>query len=1062
MKTAFISFVRNLRVLVLAGMLAGVSVSAAVWRVKPAGNDANSGASWDQAKRTVTQALVAAAAGDEVWVAGGVYAEHVEMKPDVALYGGFVGGETTLAERDWVHQLTVLDGTTNGIVVLVSGGGPATIVDGFTIRNGLGAGVRLYNTQGVLRHNVIRDNISSASLAYGAGVSVKNLATNAVATIEHNVIVYNYAYDGGGISCIDASPRVTFNVIAWNFAQQDGGGISCWRDSSPLIANNVISANTAFTLDGVAVPIGGGGIFATADDLDGRPHPTAKSLPLILNNVIVANGGWHGGGICLADSNGGVPRVVNNTVVANNGAGIFWGSSSLPSVALIPELRNNLVAFNPWGLELAAGTPTNAIIAFNCVYGNQVHGTALDYVGLASRTGVDGNISVDPKLANYAYSEFHLQPDSPCINAGTNLAEAVAWLDIDEQPRITGGRIDIGADESAGETWTATAARLHVRMDGSDSADGLSWATAKKTLQAAINAAMVRGGEVWVGGGTYVEHVYVPAFVHLFGGFAGSETDRAARDRRLHPTVVDGAEIPNVVVVQNGGYRVCTLDGFTVCRGGRYTAGAGLNKYGRGGNGGGLHINLSSPIIANNVITSNSLAYDNVTPPPGVASYGAGIYCKISYACIVSNIIQDNEILNDFDGSGGAIYCERWSRPLIQGNTLTRNHAAYGPAIYSLISTPAIRDNVIASNAFYNTYPFPLYFGSVQGAVTLIQNDDCSVEGNVFRGNTAAMGAAIYGGACVSGRIQNNLIQDNWAYDPTAFGGTGGGLYWTIIPGATGTVSILHNTFVGNIATNSFSEQGGGLTFVLTENSNRLLIANNLFASNSSGIYQIPSTPLARPILERNNLVNLSSNYLNLPPGPTDLSVAPGFVGSGDWRLRTNSPCVDAGTSAHTTVFDQSGVPRPLDGNNDGVAAPDVGAFETLHPGADSDHDQMPDAWELANALNPVTDDAAADEDHDRVSNGDEYVAGTRPSDPTSVLALLIEIDRVQGGVRLEWFGVNDRTYTVECTDRLPGPASWPTLTNGVLGKDAKLEFRDASIPGPERFYRVRVELAPQ
>jgi len=32
--------------------------------------------------------------------------------------------------------------------------------------------------------------------------------------------------------------------------------------------------------------------------------------------------------------------------------------------------------------------------------------------------------------------------------------------------------IDIGADESAGETWAAAAARFHVRTDGSDTADG--------------------------------------------------------------------------------------------------------------------------------------------------------------------------------------------------------------------------------------------------------------------------------------------------------------------------------------------------------------------------------------------------------------------------------------------------------------------------------------------------------------------------------------------------------------------------------------------------------------
>ena len=51
----------------------------------------------------------------------------------------------------------------------------ALVVDGFTIRQGLGAGVRLYDTRGVLRNNVVRDNMSSAGLAYGAGVSVRTM-----------------------------------------------------------------------------------------------------------------------------------------------------------------------------------------------------------------------------------------------------------------------------------------------------------------------------------------------------------------------------------------------------------------------------------------------------------------------------------------------------------------------------------------------------------------------------------------------------------------------------------------------------------------------------------------------------------------------------------------------------------------------------------------------------------------------------------------------------------------------------------------------------------------------
>ena len=63
------------------------------------------------------------------------------------------------------------------------------------------------------------------------------------------------------------------------------------RENIVFIANNILTGNTASWLLDMPVPVGGGGIFATADDLDGRPHPTAVSAPVIRNNVLAANGG---------------------------------------------------------------------------------------------------------------------------------------------------------------------------------------------------------------------------------------------------------------------------------------------------------------------------------------------------------------------------------------------------------------------------------------------------------------------------------------------------------------------------------------------------------------------------------------------------------------------------------------------------------------------------------------------------------------------------------------------------------------------------------------------------
>gem|GEM_PF-1802200 len=59
-----------------------------------------------------------------------------------------------------------------------------------------------------------------------------------------------------------------------------------------------------------------------------------------------------------------------------------------------------------------------------------------------------GNISADPLFVDYAAGDFHLRPDSPCINRGENQEWMVQEADLDGNPRIQCGRVDIGAYES--------------------------------------------------------------------------------------------------------------------------------------------------------------------------------------------------------------------------------------------------------------------------------------------------------------------------------------------------------------------------------------------------------------------------------------------------------------------------------------------------------------------------------------------------------------------------------------------------------------------------------------
>lgn len=147
-----------------------------------------------------------------------------------------------------------------------------------------------------------------------------------------------------------------------------------------------------------------------------------------------------GGGIL----NGGqAGRILNNTFIGNvafktpsvvpgfdaNGGGIYSSSGTT-------RIANNLIVFGSSGLLAATSTTQN-----NCVYGNTIN-----YLGMPDLTGTNGNISVNPMLL--AADDFHLSPNSPCINAG-NTNSVMATTDFDGNPRIVGGSVDIGAHEYA-------------------------------------------------------------------------------------------------------------------------------------------------------------------------------------------------------------------------------------------------------------------------------------------------------------------------------------------------------------------------------------------------------------------------------------------------------------------------------------------------------------------------------------------------------------------------------------------------------------------------------------
>ncbi|MBN1671441.1 MAG: chitobiase/beta-hexosaminidase C-terminal domain-containing protein, partial [Kiritimatiellae bacterium] len=156
-------------------------------------------------------------------------------------------------------------------------------------------------------------------------------------------------------------------------------------------------------------------------------------------------------------------------------------------------------------------------------------------------------------------------------------------------------------------------------------------------------------------------------------------------------------------------------------------------------------------------------------------------------------------------------------------------------------------------------------------------------------------------------RICNNLIAGNQAARH------GGGLAVT-----HEEIAIVNNTIVSNTAA-----YGGAIGFYSCEH--EVTIANNVIAFNSSG----SSVPLGAGFMRNNCFFgNTDYDYAGGGPAPGDLFADPLFVdyAAGDFRLRPESPCVDAGFdgTVEPEWRDLAGNPRTMGGRVD------MGAYERL------------------------------------------------------------------------------------------------------------------------------------
>ena len=380
---------------------------------------------------TIQAAINAASNGDTILVSDGTYTENIDFKGKAITLKSINGPSTTIIDG----------GSIDTVVKFITNETSSSVIDGFTIRNGLatsnyteGGGIFVASASPTISNNKIINNKACAGGGIGLYFSSPTIQKNIISNNAQGGCVGGTG--GGGILIGGAShPQILNNTISNNSMGSDGGGISLFAGGTPTIQGNTITGNTAS---------GQGGGIVMFNDSD----------PLIIDNVISGNSATQGGGIAgLVPSGSAGPTIVNNTIVSNSATS---GGSEIYLNGFYSQTQffNNLFVGTPAQIAFLCDTgysSTPPIYQFN----DLINPSGTPFGGACTfAAGTSGNISTDPLFVS-SPTNFHLLSTSPAIDAGSNTAPSLPEQDIEGNDRVLDGKgactatVDMGAYEFA-------------------------------------------------------------------------------------------------------------------------------------------------------------------------------------------------------------------------------------------------------------------------------------------------------------------------------------------------------------------------------------------------------------------------------------------------------------------------------------------------------------------------------------------------------------------------------------------------------------------------------------